>query len=388
VRVAIAIAGTDRGKSGIGVWVREVVPRLVSRLSARGEQVILLGSRADLDAYAFDGVEQRALPDLVDAPMPSALFHAAAAQRVARLAGADVLLLPAANRRFALGGSVPTVAVVHDLAPLSVRGKYDALRTLYLRALTEWGLGRASRLVAVSRSTAQDVTRYTGVTNVQVVENGVDAHRFRPRDASDPEVQRARTAHGLDRPYVLYVSRLEHPGKNHVRLIRAFAETHAARRHDLVLAGGDWGAGALIAEAARAAGVQDRVRILGRVEDEHLPGMVAGADALAMVGLAEGFGLPALEGLAAGRPVLAARAGALPEVVGSLGVLADPLSHDSLREGLARVLDDTEVRARAASQGPAYAAARDWGTTADGVLRALDEVTAPHALRAIEEVAA
>jgi glycosyltransferase involved in cell wall biosynthesis len=209
---------------------------------------------------------------------------------------------------------------------------------------------------------------------IRVVFNGVDADRFQPRDRSDAAVSKSLARHDLERPYLLYVSRLEHPGKNHVRLVRAFAASGLAESHDLILVGADWGAHERIVAEAESAGVADRVRWLGFVDDEDLPNLVAASDAVVMVGLREGFGLPALEAIAAGRPVCASETGALPEVVGPHAALCNPLDEGSIREALERVVSDVELRERVAEGGQAWARLRGWGQTAAGLYDACSSV--------------
>ena len=155
-----------------------------------------------------------------------------------------------------------------------------------------------------------------------------------------------------------------------MRLLRAFARTEAARGHELVLAGPAWGGEDVIAAEIATLALGDRVRLLGRVSDELVRALTCGAAAVAMVGLREGFGLPALEALACGTPVLAARAGALPEVTGELGILCDPLDERSIADGLTRVLADEAHRARVRAEGPAWAALHDWNHTASALLDA------------------
>ena len=133
---------------------------------------------------------------------------------------------------------------------------------------------------------------------------------------------RAQT--GLEGPYLLYLSRLEHPGKNHLRLLQAYAESPVRHTHRLALVGPDWGAGHRIQLEIQRLNLEDRVRIVGYVGDEHVPGLISEATAVIAVGLREGFGLPALEALAMGRPVVVSNTGALPEVVGELGILCIP----------------------------------------------------------------
>ncbi len=368
LRLAIALGGTDWGRSGIGTYVRAVMPLLLRELEAEGDRAIVLGCPHDFAAYddVLDGAKRATLPEALDKAGPSAAFHLAGAGVAAKVAGANILLLPAANRRMPFASPVPTVAVVHDLAQLHVAEKYDALRMFYLRQVLVRALGHASSLVAVSKATEDDLKEALGRRSppTRVVPNGVDHARFAPRPANDPSVTAARAHVGIEGPYILYASRLEHPGKNHVRLVHAFARGEARHTHRLVLAGKDWGGGELIRAAVREHALEDRVTFAGFVPDEHLPGLVAGAASVVMVGLREGFGLPALEALAAGRPVCVANAGALPEVAGPLGVLCDPLDVASIAAALDRATLDAAVRARAEREGPGYARERGWERTA------------------------
>ncbi|WP_437681779.1 glycosyltransferase family 4 protein [Sorangium sp. So ce131] len=380
MKIAIATGGTDRGRSGLSAYVHAVLPRLRRRIEQAGGATVALGGREDLDAYAahLDGAARVVTRELWRPAPLNALWHLGAAGRAAARAGADVLLLPAANRRATLRSPIPTVAVVHDLAPLRVKRRYDALRMAYGQHLVTGALATADVLVAVSDVTRADVEQALGRPpgSVRVIPNGVDHERFAPAAADDPRVREARRRLRSERPYVLYLGRLEHPGKNLLRLVQAFAESAARGTHTLALAGADWGAEPLIrAEIARL-GLDREVELLGYLPDAVVPGLVAGADAVAMVGLYEGFGLPALEALAAGRPVVASRTGALPEVVGDLGALCDPHDTRSIAEALARALGDEAHRDRVRREGPARAAARSWEKTADALLDACRDAVA------------
>jgi glycosyltransferase involved in cell wall biosynthesis len=382
MRIVFPLGGTDLGRSGIGICVREVLPRLASLCREKGDELVVLGTRAEHEAYDTSalGVERHFLPSVLDRPGVSALFHLVAAAPLSRLSRADVLLLPAANRRIPLSAPLPTVGVVHDLAQLAVDDKYDPLRMAYFRHLVVPAFGRTTQLVAVSNATRDDMVDALSIPKeeIRVVFNGVDADRFQPKDRSDASVAESLARHHLERPFLLYVSRLEHPGKNHVRLVRAFAASSLAESHDLILVGADWGAHERIVTEAESAGVKDRVRWLGFVEDRDLPNLVAASDAVVMVGLREGFGLPALEAIAAGRPVCASETGALPEVVGPHAALCDPLDVGAIRRALERVVSDTELRERVAAEGQAWARQRGWGETAAGLYDACSSVGDRH----------
>jgi glycosyltransferase involved in cell wall biosynthesis len=372
MRVAFPLGGTDWGRSGIGTYVKGVLPRMARLLAASGDSLFAIGNGAELEAYApiLAGVEQVRVAPLFNRPGPSALWYLAEAGRQAARSGADVVFFPAAQRRFSVVRPLPTVAVMHDLGQLRLAGKYDPLRMFYFKRLMLPLVSRATRLVAVSESTRDDMVRFMGTPadRVAVVPLGVEVERFRALAPDSPEVERARRETGLPERYLLYPSRLEHPGKNHLRLIQAFASSALRDSHVLALAGGDWGAEALLREEVRRHGLDTRVKLLGYVSDAVLPGLFAGADVVIMVGLTEGFGLPALEALAAGRPVCVANAGALPEVVGPLASLCDPRSVPSIAQALELAVHDAAFRQRAAVEGPRWAGARSWERTAEGLV--------------------
>jgi glycosyltransferase involved in cell wall biosynthesis len=374
MRLAVVLGGTDLGRSGLGVHVRATLPRMAKRLHGEGGRLLAIGTRKELGVYdeLLPGADRIVVRDAWQAPALNALWHLTAVGPAAARAGAGVLLLPAANRRAAAISPVPTVAVVHDLAPLRVKGRYDPLRMAYGRHLIVGALRTADVIVAVSHTTRQDMQQALGRARsaVRVVPNGVDHERFAPASEGDPRVRLARGRLGSARPYLLYIARLEHPGKNHLRLLRAFAASPARASHMLAFAGADFGALPLIqAEIARL-GLERDVTTLGYLPDEIVPGLVAGADAVVMVGVYEGFGLPALEALAAGRPVVASNTGALPEVVGDLAALCDPLDERSIGRALQRALSDEALRERCRIEGPARARAQSWDATADGLLDA------------------
>ncbi|RLB45061.1 MAG: hypothetical protein DRJ42_30780, partial [Deltaproteobacteria bacterium] len=159
MRIAFYLAGSDLGRSGIGIYVREVLPRLAALAEEAGDDIVVVGTRAEHEAFSTRtlAVERRFLPAALDRPGPSALFHLAAAGLLAPLHRADVILLPAANRRLTAVSRLPTVAVVHDIAQLEVAKKYDPLRMAYVKYAVMGALRRADSLVTVSGATRDDL---------------------------------------------------------------------------------------------------------------------------------------------------------------------------------------------------------------------------------------
>lgn len=374
LHVALALGGTDLGRSGIGTYVREILPPLIRQLNRSGGKLTVFGHAAELHAFgpALAGAIQHRLRGVPLSASLNAAWHLFRAGRFARNRNADVLLLPAANRRscFARGG-MPTVAVIHDLAQLHIPEKYDPLRMAYFRRVLLPAFRRPDRLVAISAATRDDLINAAGVApeRIRIVYNGVNAAAFQQVIPASEAVWTLRRTLALhERPYLLYPARLEHPGKNHVRLLHAFAASGLATTHLLALSGADWGADRLVRETAARLGIEASVRHLGFVPDDQLRALVSAASAVLMLGLHEGFGLPALEGLCAGRPVCVSNTGALPEVVGPYGAQCDPYDERSIAAALLRVVNDPELRTRCAEEGPRWAQRFTWDRTAEGLL--------------------
>jgi glycosyltransferase involved in cell wall biosynthesis len=277
----------------------------------------------------------------------------------------DVLFVPA----HALPWWCPTrsVVTVHDLGFYYVPHAYRPFDRWYLHVSTYWSARRATRVLADSLATRDDLVRWYGVssTKIDVVHLGVDA-AFRPQPAEARRVVAAR--YGLDRPYLLYVGALRRR-KNLPRLLVALARLRA--RPLLALAGSAGPDATVLRDLAMRLGLGDDVRILGYVPEDDLPALYSGALAVVLPSLYEGFGLTALEAMACGVPVVCARVGALPEVVGDAGLLLDPHDVPGWTAALERISGDTPLRADLGARGRARAAAFTWERCALLTLHAL-----------------
>jgi glycosyltransferase involved in cell wall biosynthesis len=276
--------------------------------------------------------------------------------RAARLR-APVLLCPA---NLAPVAFPRTVVVLHDAAVLRHPGWYSRAYAAWQRRLLPLLARRAQRVITVSEFSRRELAELLGLdpARVVVVPGGVD-ERFSPH----ADAAAARRALGLERPYVLCVA--SHTARKNLSALGPAARALAAQGVEVVVAGGHR------PQFAAEPGL-DALRLLGHVDDALLPGLYAGAEAFVLPSRYEGFGLPVLEAMACGTPVVAAAAGALPETCGGAARLAEP-EPEPLRAALEELLGSDAERARLRAAGLARARGLTWAGTAARVDALLHE---------------
>jgi alpha-1,3-rhamnosyl/mannosyltransferase len=265
---------------------------------------------------------------------------------------------------------VPTVMMVCDLIAFDDALHPQRRAKVIERATLPAAVRRATWIAAISQATASDLRgrfpRAAGKTAV----TPLAADRRFGRD-EPPSADEVRGRHRLARPYVLAVGTLE-PRKNLPRLIEAFAALppDVRDRHELVLVGAlGWETDETLAAIGRH---RDRVRALGHVPDEELPALYRGAALFAYPSLYEGFGLPVLEAMAAGTPVLTSNVSSMPEVGGDAAVYCDPRDTASIREGLLSVLSDEHAGGALAEAGRRRAQEFSWDRHAREMLALIE----------------
>ena len=265
-------------------------------------------------------------------------------------------------------GGIPTLLTVHDLSFVHYPATFPANLVAYLNRVVPRSVARATHILADSQSTKRDLAAIWRVPDdkVTVLYSGVN-ERFRPvTDATALAAVRARYGLG-DRPYVLAVGTVQ-PRKNYELLVRAFRAVAQAGPHVLVIAGGrGWLTEGLDAEITRQ-GVADRVILPGFVDDADLPALYSAADLFVFPSLYEGFGLPLLEAMACGVPVISSDASSLPEVAATGGepaaLLLPPGDEAAWSAAMLRLLTDETARQRLITAGVAQAARFTWQAAA------------------------
>jgi glycosyltransferase involved in cell wall biosynthesis len=268
--------------------------------------------------------------------------------------------------------AVPTALMVLDLSFLHLPGAYPWSTRARLRALVGHQVRRATTVVTISEFSRRDLIESYRLSPHRVHVVPLTIRCSPPLCTEREEAAVAALAGYLDRPFLLYLGNL-HPRKNVARTIRSFVEAQrvepSLRGHRLIIAGGRWWGDGEEQEAERA---QDgSVVLLGRVDDEMRQVLLERAQALVYLSLFEGFGLPPLEAMAAGTPVLAADAAAIPEVSGEGALLVDPVDDRAVVAAMRRIMTDGSLRAELVERGRRRVAHYDAAKTGTAALAAL-----------------
>ncbi len=257
--------------------------------------------------------------------------------------------------------SIPWVVTVYDLSFVHYPRSFNALNRLYLNWAVRHSLTHASRIIAISESTRRDLCRLFGVgqERVAVVYCGRDLN-FAPAHTRSA-IETFRAKHSLPDRMILFVGTLE-PRKNVPSLIRAFAQAKRKGRlpHRLVLVGARGWKHSEIDKTVEREGLSNDVMLAGYVPEEELVEWYRAADLFVYPSLYEGFGLPPLEAMASGTPVITSNVASLPEVVGDAALMVRPEDEDAMTEAIIRVAQDSSIRADMIARGLKQASKFSW----------------------------
>jgi glycosyltransferase involved in cell wall biosynthesis len=356
----IAVDASARsGQGGIARYLRALLPRAI----ALGGHEWLLYARQPLPGLAGATVRADGWPP--DAGRIASLLGSQ--PHWARRDRPDLFWGPAHRLPVGLPAGTARVVTIHDLCWLEAPATMRRATRWLDRLLMPRALRQADRVIAVSHATRDTLVRAFPSVAGRIVVVSEACEALPPAGA--PRVEGR---------YVLAVGTVE-PRKNLTRLIEAFARVPTTAR--LVLAGGrGWGMEQPEAIAARA-GIAARFTYLGAVADDELAALYRDASLLAMPSLYEGFGLPLLEALSCGTPVLYGDNSSMPEVAGDAGLAVDASSVESIAEGIARLLHDDALRHRLAARATAQAAKFSWDRAARETLAVFDQAIAERRAR-------
>lgn len=398
MRIGIDYTPAVQQQAGIGRYTRELV-RALAKLDAANQYVLFQGGGQELAGSWPDNFHVRSIPvsdrwlailwQRLRLPVPVEvctgpvdIFHSP-----------DFVLPPVRRAR--------TVLTVHDLSFLTTPETFEPGLRRYLMQAVPRAVARADHILADSESTKNDLIAHLNADpeRITVVYPGVDPS-FRPLD--DRAIADVRTRYGLAGPFILSVGTLQ-PRKNYSTLIEAYARlcrgeagrigglnrskfyapgrsvSDPAMGHGpvasgnldllgLIIVGGKGWLYQDIFETVERLEIEDRVRFLGFVPDEDLPALYNAATVFALPSLHEGFGIPVLEALACGTPLVTSNVSSLPEVAGDAALLVSPHDVEDLAQALHRLLTDQELRTTLRQRGLAQAQRFTWQRAAETVL--------------------
>lgn len=339
----------------------------------------LLGPFATLEPVSFP-IEQLPLVKALQVPFPFMTLFRACLYAWRRLTGMPTLkdcdLFFGTNFRGVFREGMKTVLTVHDMVHEYYPETVEEINMRYYRTEFPEAVQRADLLIAVSEETKRDILKFLPVpeNKVKVIYNGVD-ERFRPVTDSMAR-DRVRQRYNLPERFILMVGSIQ-PRKNIAGVLRALASMVESNKDfpwKLVLAGGGGWKNEGISEQIRALGLNDRVHFTGYVAEEDLPTLYSCADLFVFPSLYEGFGLPVVEAMACGVPVVTSNNSCLPEIAGDAAVLVDPHDTADIANGMLRLLEDQELRNLCVSRGLERARLFSWKTAAQQTLQAFHEL--------------
>jgi len=368
MKIGISTFGGDGGKSGISRYIISLLENM-DRIAAGHEyDVHVFFNEKDIflpgGSTTMRAVEQS---ETLRSPVRSIAWHQLSFPRIARREGYDLVFLPAANRRSCLSLPCPSVGTFHDLSSIHVKGKYDPARNFYIRKVLPLFARRLTHVLTVSENSKRDIVDFARVPPERVTVTPLAAdHDTYYQGDKDAATEIIRSNYPIHAPYILYTSRLEHPGKNHVRLIEAFdlLKQREDLPHLLVLAGSNWSGSEAVHEAAARARHSRDIIFPGFVASAHLPDLYRAADVFIFPSLYEGFGLPILEAMACGVPTTCSNISSMPEVAGDAAPTFDPGNIEEIADVLRRLLCDASFRETTRANGIHRAATFNWERTA------------------------
>ena len=349
MKILLSAIPFDNGKSGISVYIREVVKALESA----GHELTLI--------VEDDGAKEFERFELIKIKKRNALFSMLYSLFIlpwrVNWKKFDFCIMLAANRRVFSRYPIFTIAVVHDLSQYHVPVKYDKFRMFYIKKVLPHYVRKAQKIVAISQSTRNDLIKYWHIPEekISVVYNG-----FTPPTNVD----------AVKKKQILYISRIEHPGKNHLNLLKAFEllPENLQQEYSLLMPGAAWNGADTVFEYAKNSPCADKFKFTGFVDFAKLPELYAESAMYIFPSHFEGFGLSLLEAMHAGLPCACSNNSSLGELGRDAAELFDPASPEEIARSMAKILNDKDYQQKLSALGKAKAANFSWQNTANGML--------------------
>ena len=346
--IFISVMAYDHGESGISDYINNVVSEL-----SKENNLDLLILREDLPNFPIrnDNIRFITISDRLAKPIINMLWHLFILPFRYNFKKYDFIFLPAGNRRILAYYPIFTITTFHDLSQFHIKNKYDSFRMIYIKKVIPFFLKKVNKIIAVGNATKNDLIKFYHCEEdkITVAYNGYDSNKFNKIPSSKSRVEILKS----DKKYILYVARIEHPGKNHLNLIKAYELLPEAIKteYNLVCVGGFKERSEEVLEYKEKSKDSDKIIFTGYFPSEDLTDLYKLASLFVMPSFFEGFGIPLVEAMACNIPVISSDRGPLPEVVGEAALLFDPDFPEEIAEKIKIVLSNDEMKKELIDKG-------------------------------------
>ena len=340
----------EEGKSGISRYINETV----KKFAAHDIQMDIMINKSDINAFEQSHLNNIKKIVINFGFLPKKLkvifeiiFHLLFLPFWCKYKGYDLLFLPAGNRRLCLFYPVFTITTVHYFCQFHIPNKYDIFRTFYAKRFLPIFLKKVNFISSISQSTTNDLIDFLNIDPSIIFAN--------PNGHNLPESNETSTSLNFKEKYILYVSRIEHPGKNHLNLLKAYELLPKTTRSEfkLLLVGSDWSGANKVHDYHKQMDdeVRSQVVFQGFVNDQDLTHFYKNASLFVYPSFYEGFGLPVLEAMGHGVPVICSGTSSLPELGGTAARYFGPNNPEEMKGGIETILNDSSLREQMINEG-------------------------------------
>lgn len=325
----------EEGKSGISRYIEQTLDRLSGQVEV---DLIMMKNDYEILQRRVDNTYnwlELGRSQVWKGPILSIFFHCFILPVYCLFKDFDYVFFPAGNRRFPLVFPLKTITMAHDFAPLHIPGKYDPFRHFYVTKVLPIFLNKANLIFTPSESTKKDLLYLCGINENKIRVNylGFNFPKLK-LEANNKKIKKK----------FLYVSRVEHPGKNHLSLIKSFEKLclDEGEKFELHFVGGDWNGAEIVHEYHQQSRFRDKIFFHGHVTDEQLEKEYNTSSVFIYPSFYEGFGLPLLEAMSRGLPVISSDRGSLSEVGGSSVKYINPEDHDDIKSKMKSMINSVD----------------------------------------------
>lgn len=378
VRIGITTL-TDSARSGTWTTLKNLIKEL-KVLDTKNEYVIYVDKTYDNTFGVLPlNYKLQKVNIKVSQSLKVIFWHMFILPFMARIQKLDVLYIPAHNIPIFIQ-TVPTLFTIQDLNEYLIPNHYGKLRTFYRKLIIPISSRNADRIIAVSNYTRKKIESILSITpdKILVVYHGIDKDKFSKKE-SQKNVNTLLHRYKIKRPFILYVGQIKHPNKNLINLIKSYNifKQKTNLTHSLVLSGKLHRSSKCILEEAARSLYKEKIIFTGYIHKDLLPDLYNLADLFVYIPHSEGFGLPVLEAMSCGVPVISSNTSCFPEIIGDAGILVDPNNITQIADAIAHLIEDMELRNRIIDSGYEKAKHFSWRDSAVKML-GLFETSASH----------